>query len=73
MENYKIYKVHYAINNEEHDYLIEAMSASDALDSCWFHNAFRKEGEDTYIDLYVELITEEDLIGFDDAIIHRYE
>ena len=50
----KIYDVHYAINDEEHDYTIEAMSESDALTSCWCENAEGEEGEDTYIALWIE-------------------
>ena len=50
----RIYKVHYAINGDEHDYFIEAMSAADALDSCWYENAFKEDGEETYIALWIE-------------------
>ena len=48
----KIYNVHYAMNGEEHDYVIEAMSESDALTSCWCENAVCEEGEETYIVLW---------------------
>ena len=50
----KIYNVHYAINGEEHDYVIEAMSAADALDYCWYENIFKEDVEDTYIALRIE-------------------
>ena len=50
----KIYNVHYAMNGEEYDYVIEAMSESDALTSCWSENAEGEEGEDTYIVLWIE-------------------
>lgn len=50
----KIYHVHYSINDEEHDYFIEAMSAADALDHCFYENAFNEDGEVTYIALYIE-------------------
>ena len=42
------------MNGEEHDYVIEAMSESDALTSCWIDNAVCEEGEKTYIALWVE-------------------
>ena len=45
----KIYNVHYAMNGEEHDYVIEAMSARDALTSCWIENALYEVGEETFI------------------------
>ena len=50
----KIYNVHYAINDEEHDYFIEAMNKSDALTSCWCENAEGEDGEETYIALWIE-------------------
>lgn len=50
----KIYNVHYAINGEERDYVIEAMSTADALDSCWYENAFKEDGEETYIAMWIE-------------------
>ena len=50
----KIYNVHYAMNGDEHDYVIEAMSEGDALTSCWIDNAVCEEGEETYIALWVE-------------------
>ena len=50
----KIYNVHYAINGEEHDYVIEAMSVADALDYCWYENIFKEDVEDTYIALWIE-------------------
>ena len=50
----KIYNVHYAMNGEEHDYVIEAMSESDALTSCWCENAVCEEGEETYIVLWCD-------------------
>ena len=56
--NMKIYNVHYGINGEEHDYVIEAMSESDALTSCWCENAEGEEGEDTYIALWIEELPE---------------
>lgn len=46
----KIYNVHYAMNGEEHDYVIE----SDALTSCWCENAEGEDGEETYIALWIE-------------------
>ena len=50
----KIFNVHYAMNGEEHDYVIEAMSESDALTSCWCENAVCEEGEETYIVLWCD-------------------
>ena len=50
----KIYNVHYGMNGDEHDYVIEAMSESDALTSCWCENAEGEEGEGTYIALWIE-------------------
>ena len=50
----KIYNVHYSINGEEYDYVIEAMNKSDALTSCWCENAEGEDGEDTYIALWIE-------------------
>ena len=50
----RIYNVHYGMNGEEHDYVIEAMSAADALDSCWYENAFKESGKETYIALWIE-------------------
>ena len=50
----KIFNVHYAINGEEHDYVIAAMSESDALTSCWCENAVCEEGEETYIVLWCD-------------------
>ena len=52
----RIYNVHYAINDEEHDYFIEAMSAADALDYCFYENAFKEDGEATYIALSIEIL-----------------
>ena len=52
----KIYNVHYAINDEEHDYVIEAMSAADALDYCFYENAFKEDGEETYMALCIEVL-----------------
>ena len=52
----KIYHVNYTINGEEHDYVIEAMSAADALDFCWYENAFKEDGEETYIALWIEYL-----------------
>ena len=49
-----IYNVHYAMNGEEHDYFIEAMTDTDALTSCWIENAVCEEGEETYIALWFE-------------------
>ena len=40
----RIYNVHYGMNGEEHDYVIEAMSESDALKSCWRENGEGKDG-----------------------------
>ena len=54
----KIYNVHYGINGEEHDYFIEAMSESDALTSCWCENAEGEDGEDTYIALWIEELSD---------------
>lgn len=54
MGRYNIYNVHYGMNDEEHDYFIEAMSESDALTSCWCENAEGEDGEDTYIVLWIE-------------------
>ena len=54
MANYKIYNVHYAMNGDEHDYIIEAMSESDALTSCWIENAVCEVGEETYIALWID-------------------
>ena len=50
----KIYNVHYAMNGEEHDYVIEAMSETGALTSCWCENAVCEEGEETYIVLWCD-------------------
>ena len=50
----RIYNVHYGMNGEEHDYVIEAMSESDALTSCWRENGEGKYGSGTYIALWVE-------------------
>ena len=50
----RIYNVHYGMNGEEHDCVIEAMNKSDALISCWFENADGEDGEDTYIALWIE-------------------
>ena len=50
----RIYNVHYGMNGEEHDYVIEAMSESDALTSCWCENAVCEEGEETYIVLWCD-------------------
>lgn len=50
----KIYNVHYSINDEEHDYVTEAKSKAHALDYCFYENAFEKDGEDTYIALWIE-------------------
>lgn len=58
MEGYNIYNVHYGINGEEHDYVIEAMSESDALTSCWCENAEGEDGETTYIALWVEKLVD---------------
>ena len=46
--------MHYAINGEEHDYVIEAMSVADALDFSFYENAFNEDGEATYIALCIE-------------------
>ena len=54
MTNYKIYNVHYGINGEEFDYVIEAMSECDALASCYRENAEGEYGEETYIVLWIE-------------------
>ena len=54
MGRYNIYNVHYGMNDEEHDYFIEAMSESDALTSCWCENAEGEDGEDTYIVLWCQ-------------------
>ena len=54
MGRYNIYNVHYAMNGEEHDYVIEAMSESDALTSCWIENAVCEVGEETYIALWID-------------------
>ena len=52
----KIYNVHYGMNGEEHDYVIEAMSESDALTSCWRENGEGKYGSGTYIALWTEYL-----------------
>ena len=52
----RIYNVHYGMNGEEHDYVIEAMSESDALTSCWRENGEGKEGSGTYIALWIEYL-----------------
>lgn len=49
-----IYNVHYEMNDEEHDYFIEAANESYALDSCWCDNAMGEDGEETYILLWIE-------------------
>ena len=54
--NMRIYNVHYGMNGEEHDYVIEAMSESDALTSCWCENAEGEEGEGTYIALWIDYL-----------------
>lgn len=54
----KIYNVHYGINGEEHDYIIEASSIIDAITSCWCENAEGKEGKDTYTELWIEKLPE---------------
>ena len=54
MANYKNYNVHYAINGEEHDYFIKAMTESEALSSSWCENAACEDGEETYIALWIE-------------------
>ena len=53
-KNMKIYNVHYAMNGDEHDYVIAAMSESDALTSCWRENAVCEEGEESYIVLWCD-------------------
>ena len=35
-------------------YVIEAMSESDALTSCWCENADGEDGEETYIAMWIE-------------------
>ena len=50
----RIYNVHYGMNGEEHDYVIEAMSESDALTSCLCENAVCEVGEETYIALWCD-------------------
>ena len=50
----KIFNVHYGMNGEEYDYVIEAMNESDALTSCWCENAEAEEGGETYIALWIE-------------------
>ena len=52
----KIYNVHYSINDEEHDYFIEAMTDTDALTSCWRENGEGKYGSGTYIALWTEYL-----------------
>ena len=54
----RIYNVHYGMNGEEHDYVIEAMSESDALTSCWRENGEGKEGLGTYIALWIEYLSD---------------
>ena len=49
----RIYNVHYGMNGDEHDYVIEAMSESDALKSCWCENGEGKYGSGTYIALWI--------------------
>ena len=52
----RIYNVHYGMNGKEHDYVIEAMSESDALKSCWCENGEGKDGSGTYIVLWTEYL-----------------
>ena len=54
----KIYNVRYAINGDEHNYFIEAMNKTDALTSCWRENAEGEDGEDTYIALWIEELSD---------------